>query len=62
MSETDPTKPTPNGEKFKPENVTDPRKAGGPPEADPDKPADTGGRDLQRGSEPAIRNSSNNRG
>lgn len=58
----DPTKPDSNEEKFKPQNVTEPRKAGGPPDADPDKPADTGGRDVQRGSEPATRNASGNRG
>ena len=59
---SDPSKPTPNEEKFKPENVTEMRKAGGPPKADPNKPADTGGRDLSRGSEPATRGSSGNRG
>lgn len=58
----DPNKPDTNAEKFKPENVTEPRKAGGPPEADPNKPADTAGRDLPRGSEPATRNSSGHRG
>lgn len=59
---SDPTKPESNADKFKPENVTEPRKAGGPPERDPNKPADTGGRDLQRGSEPATRGASGHRG
>lgn len=59
---SDPAEPESNDEKFKPENVAEPREAGGPPNAEPNKPADTGGRDLARGSEPATRNASNHRG
>lgn len=58
---TDPTKPIPNDEKFKPQNVAEPGATSEPPARDGDKPADTGGRDLPRGSEPETRNSSNNR-
>ncbi|WP_128892898.1 hypothetical protein [Erythrobacter sp. HKB08] len=52
MSDTDPTKPTPNDEKFKPQNVADPQATTEPPSRDPNKPADTNGRDIPRGSEP----------
>ena len=52
MSNPDPTKPTPNSEKFKPQNVQDPVKTSEPPTANGDNPADTGGRDIPRGSEP----------
>lgn len=53
---SDPTKPTPNDKKFAPQNVTE------DPKGDKGRPADTGGRDLPRGSEPETRNSSNRRG
>lgn len=52
MSNPDPTTPTPNSEKFKPQNVQDPVGTTEPPTANGDKPADTGGRDIPRGSEP----------
>ncbi len=54
MSNPDPTKPTPNGEKFKPQNVQDPVGSKVPPSANPDKPADTDGQDIPRGSEPEV--------
>lgn len=55
MSNPDPTKPTPNSEKFKPQNVQGPDGTNEPPSADADKPADTGGQDIPRGSEPEAR-------
>ena len=54
MSNPDPTKPTPNDEKFKPQNVQDPVSTVEPPTVDADKPADTGGQDIPRGSEPEV--------
>jgi hypothetical protein len=58
MSENkDPTKPTPNSEKFKPQNVADPQSTVEPPTRDGSKPADTNGEDLPRGSEPEARRS-----
>lgn len=57
MSDQDPTKPIPNEEKFKPQNVSGSGKSG--KGRDAERPADTGGRDLPRGSEPETRNSSN---
>ncbi|MXP29096.1 hypothetical protein GRI58_09705 [Porphyrobacter algicida] len=61
MSNPDPTKPTPNDEKFKPQNVADPKATVNPPTADGDNPADTDGKNVARGSEPETRNSSNSR-
>ncbi len=61
MSDSDPTKPTPNDEKFKPQNVQDPIGTAEPPTADADKPADTGGKDLARGSESQAGRRSRNR-
>ncbi|WP_379546340.1 hypothetical protein ACFCW2_10855 [Qipengyuania sp. DSG2-2] len=55
MSNPDPTKPTPNKEKFKPQNVADPQSTVEPPSRDPAKPSDTGGQDIPRGSEPETR-------
>lgn len=57
MTDQDPTKPIPNDEKFKPQNVSDAGKSG--KARDAERPADTGRRDLPRGSEPETRNSSN---
>ncbi|SMQ57938.1 hypothetical protein SAMN06297468_0084 [Altererythrobacter xiamenensis] len=48
---TDPTKPIPNDEKFKPQNVADPKKGGNPTNQHRSKPGDTGGNDLSQGSE-----------
>lgn len=53
---SDPTQPMPNSEKFAPKNVTE------DPENKPHIPADTGGKDIPRGSEVETRNSSNHRG
>ena len=55
MSNPDPTKPSPNGEKFKPQNVQDPVSTVEPPTANADKPADTDGQDIPRGSEPDVK-------
>lgn len=55
MSNPDPTKPSPNGEKFKPQNVQDPVSTVEPPTASADKPADTGGQNIPRGSEPDVK-------
>lgn len=50
MSDTpDPTKPIPNDEKFKPQNVKGPLKGGAPTDSR-GQPGDTGGNDLPRGS------------
>ena len=54
MSNPDPTEPTPNSEKFAPQNVQDPVATTEPPTADGDKPADTGGENISRGSEPEV--------
>lgn len=54
MSNPDPTEPTPNNEKFKPQNVQDPVGTAEPPSANADKPADTKGQDIPRGSEPEV--------
>ena len=51
---TDPTKPIPNDEKFKPSNVADPQSTTELPSRDSGKPADTGGKDVPRGSEPDV--------
>ena len=53
--DNDPTKPIPNDEKFKPQNVAEPGGGGGPPAREGDRPADTGGTDVSRGSEPGRR-------
>lgn len=47
---TDPTKPTANEEKFKPQNVSDTLAGGGPPSRAANRPADTKGIDVQKGS------------
>ena len=54
MSNPDPTEPTPNSEKFKPQNVQDPVGTAEPPSANADKPADKKGQDIPRGSEPEV--------
>ena len=50
MSDIDPTKPIPNDEKFKPQNVTGKGKVKPSARRDASRPADTGGEDLDRGS------------
>jgi hypothetical protein len=47
----DPTKPIPNDEKFKPQNVKGPLKNKAPTDAGRGRPGDTGGNDVPRGSE-----------
>lgn len=53
MSDQDPAKPTPNEEKFKPQNVAKDHKRGSGRSADAEE------RDLPRGSEPETRGASN---
>ena len=48
---SDPTKPTPNDEKFKPQNVKGPLKDRGPTDTPRGQPGDTGGNDLPAGDE-----------
>jgi hypothetical protein len=50
MSNPDPTKPTPNDEKFKPQNVQDPLKSTAKVDQGRGQPGDTGGNDIERGS------------
>ena len=51
MSDTkDPTKPVPNDEKFKPQNVADPQRDSNPTNRHREKPGDTGGNDVEQGS------------
>ncbi len=52
MNDNDPSKPTPNQEKFKPQNVAKDVKRG------ENHPADTKGRELPRGSETETRSAS----
>jgi len=47
---TDPTKPIPNDEKFKPQNVQDPLKSKAPTSKGRGQPGDTEGNDVARGS------------
>lgn len=47
----DPTKPIPNDEKFKPQNVKGPQKGQAPTAKGRGQPGDTGGNDVPRGSE-----------
>lgn len=47
----DPTKPIPNDEKFKPQNVADPLHDTNPTNRHREKPGDTGGMDIERGSD-----------
>ena len=49
MSHHDPTKPTPNDKKFKPQNVQDPLKSHAPTEKR-GAPGDTEGYDIEQGS------------
>lgn len=52
MAETkDPTKPTSNDEKFKPQNVADPLKDQAPTDKGRGHPGDTGGNDVPQGSD-----------
>ncbi|MXO85539.1 hypothetical protein GRI38_05800 [Altererythrobacter aurantiacus] len=46
----DPTKPTSNDEKFKPQNVKGPLKDGNNATQHREQPGDTGGNDVPRGS------------
>ena len=55
MSDIDPTKPIPNDEKFKPQNQQGSGKAKPFARRDASRPADTGGEDLNRGSQPDAR-------
>ena len=48
---SDPTKPTPNDEKFKPQNVEGPLKDQAPTDAERGQAGDTGGNDLPQGSD-----------
>ena len=59
MPDIDPTKPVPNDEKFKPQNVEGKGKAKPSARRDADRPADTGGEGLNRGSEPDARRAGN---
>lgn len=52
MTDNDPSKPTPDGEKFKPQNVAEDGKQGA------NRSAGTKGRDLPRGSETETRSAS----
>lgn len=59
MSEQkDPTKPIPNDEKFKPQNVAEPGATSEPPSRDGDRPADTDGQDRAKGSSGDVRRGS----
>ena len=49
MSDQDPTKPIPNDEKFKPQNVADPQKDFAPDQKR-GAPGDTEGYDIEQGS------------
>lgn len=49
MSDNDPTKPIPNDEKFKPQNVADVQKDEAPDQRR-GKPGDTEGYDIEQGS------------
>lgn len=52
MSDTqDPTKPTPNDEKFKPQNVQDPLQSTNPTNRHREKPGATEGNDVPLGSD-----------
>lgn len=52
MTDSDPSKPTPDSEKFKPQNVAQESERG------ENRSADTKGRDLPRGSETETRSAS----
>ena len=58
MSDTDPTKPTPNDEKFKPHNVKGPLKAQAPDQLR-GAPGDTEGYDVSHGSQPTPKSTPN---
>ena len=49
-NQTDPSKPTPDSEKFKPQNVAD-AENNGPPSRPADNPADTKGVNIAQGSQ-----------
>lgn len=60
MSEPDdPTKPTPNDEKFKPQNVKGPLKDTAPTDQHRGQPGDTGGNDLPQGSDGVTKETPN---
>lgn len=46
----DPSEPTPNSEKFKPQNVKGPLKDTAPAQSSRGQPGDTGGNDVPQGS------------
>lgn len=54
-TDNDPTKPTPNSEKFKPQNVQDPLKDQAPTDKGRGHPGDTGGYDVSQGSDPVTK-------
>ena len=58
MSDTDPTKPIPNDEKFKPQNVADGKRTNPAARREGDRPADTGGDDVAKGSSGDTRRAS----
>ena len=51
MTKSDPSQPTPNDEKFKPEHVQEPKDSNGPSGESEQRPSDTHSKDLPRGSE-----------
>ena len=53
--EQDPTKPIPNDEKFKPQNVKGPLKDGAPTDGGRGHPGDTEGYDVEKGSDPVTK-------
>lgn len=55
-TDKDPTKPTPNSEKFKPQNVKGPLKDGAPTDSGRGQPGDTVGNDVSRGSDGQTKN------
>ena len=56
---SDPTKPTPNDEKFKPQNVKGPLKDTAPTDAGRGQAGDTGGNDLSQGSDGVTKKTPN---
>ena len=58
MSNIDPTKPTPNDEKFKPQNVADPLQEKAPTDKR-GAPGDTEGYDIEQGSSGVTKSTPN---
>ena len=58
MSDQDPTKPTPNDEKFKPQNVADPQMDQAPTDQR-GAPGDTEGYDIEQGSSGVTKSTPN---